>query len=82
MSWRFIKEKAVRTRKPHECRICGEEINKRKIAVARTGVSDDRILTFHMHPECDRLSSDWNQDDWETTSPGEVRRPVQMMFKF
>lgn len=75
MSWYWLRDQIVKVRKHHSCRLCGESIEKGEICVMRTG-TDDGIHTFYMHKECEEATVDWDSDDWEVTSPGEMERPA------
>lgn len=65
----------VKTRKKHECRVCGEIIPAGETVVRRAGFDCDGPWTIHMHPECERLTKDWDSMDWESIGPGELKRP-------
>ncbi|NDB77447.1 MAG: hypothetical protein EB141_17700 [Verrucomicrobia bacterium] len=65
----------VKTRKKHECRVCGEIIPAGEAVIRRAGFDSDGPWAIHMHPECERLTKDWDSMDWESIGPGEVKRP-------
>ena len=65
----------ITARKPHECRACGETIAAGNLCIRRSGFDTFGPWTIHMHPECEPLTRDWDPTDWETYSPGEVKRP-------
>jgi hypothetical protein len=40
----------------------------------RTGVDEDAgIVSEAMHPECEAQTKGWDEMDWETFSPGDLR---------
>lgn len=74
MSWTHFRDTTHKARKRHWCLVCNEAIEVGEVYAARTGV-EDVVYTFRMHLECKELSSDWDQEDWECHSPGDVERP-------
>lgn len=46
----------VKTRKNHECRVCGEIAPAGETMIRRAGFDNDGPWTIHMHPECERLT--------------------------
>lgn len=69
------RDTTVKTRKPHECRLCGEKIGPGEVAICRSGFDGDGPWTIYLHPECEPLTKEWDQMDWESFSPGEFKRP-------
>lgn len=68
-------DRAVKARKPHECRVCGETINPGETCQRRAGFDSEGPGTIHMHLECLALTHDWSYDDWEVMLPGDEKRP-------
>ena len=64
--WNYIIDKTVKTRKPHECALCGGDITIGGNAIARTG-TDNGIYTFYMHIECKKYIHNWDGIDWESS---------------
>ena len=69
MSTLLSSKNGVKARKPHRCCLCGERINAGDTQDRRTGVSDGRVWTMHMHPECHAyeqrpgvVDPDWYED--------------------
>jgi hypothetical protein len=52
MSVVLSSTKGVKARKPHQCDLCFEMIEKGSIYDKRTGAGDGQMWTMHMHPEC------------------------------
>ena len=74
MSWTCLDEVTVKARKEHQCFCCGGSILKGETYIRRTGV-DDGIMTMKMHPECEKATSNWTADEWESFWEGELERP-------
>jgi hypothetical protein len=68
-------DRISKTRKQQSCRVCGEVIAPLEIVVRRSGFDSDGPWTIHMHPECEKLTQNWDSADWESISPGELKRP-------
>lgn len=68
-------DETVKTRKKHQCRVCGQMILKGETVIRRAGFDSDGPWTIHMHKECEALTKDWDSMDWENISPGESKRP-------
>lgn len=73
MSWTYLNDTTPRARKKHTCNLCDLPIAIGEIHVARRGVSDGEMITARMHTDCEKLTSGWTQDDWETYDPTEFR---------
>lgn len=75
MSWTQLSgNKECLARKKHRCDICDSPIQKGEKQITRSGVSEDGFYRMHMHPECEKYSSEWEYYDWETHCPGDVSR--------
>jgi hypothetical protein len=71
MEWQHIRDNSRTARKEHRCYLCEEPILVGSPYVARTGVSDDSIVTFHMHELCNAFTgAEWDEDDWEYHTDG------------
>jgi hypothetical protein len=77
--WVWIRDSEVKARKQHRCFLCGEKIEVNESYIARTGV-EDVIVTFKMHIGCEKESSNWHIEDWETFSEGEMKRPASFLI--
>lgn len=75
MSWTHINTTERRCTIEKNCFLCGEKILKGEKYISRTGTDNGRILTFAMHKECEAVSSEWDDDDWESFSYGDMDRP-------
>lgn len=65
----------TKTRKMHNCRVCGEIIEPgERCHIYRGIVRGEGPYTIYFHPECWDGSRDWTVDEWECISPGEVSR--------
>jgi hypothetical protein len=71
MSWTHFRDVMSVARKSHICGLCGRKINAGSRQVVRTGRGDDGIETFRMHAECEALTCNWDEMDWETFSVGD-----------
>lgn len=76
MSATVTSDKIVKTRNKHECRVCGEIAPAGENMVRRSGFDCDGPWTIHMHQECEKLTEDWDDGDWESICPGDVERPI------
>ena len=76
MSYSYISDKVVKVRKPHQCRICGEIINKDEICVSYRGVEKDiGFYTIYFHHECFDYSNRYiKYDEWDYLTPGNITR--------
>lgn len=71
-----LSNQTVKCRKKHQCRYCGQRLNIGETAIARSGADNDGMWRIYFHPECEPLTHEWDQVDWETISPGEYKRPT------
>lgn len=69
-------DKTRRARKQHECSLCGQPIKVGALYVTRAGAEGRDFWFLRMHQECQLQSSTWKIDDWESFSPGEMKRPL------
>ena len=76
MSWTHLKDTEPVARKPYRCRLCNEEISVGEKHIARTGIWEGSPVTFRMHPECEKETDYWDDDDWECCEQGEMERPL------
>lgn len=63
----ILKDRAVKTRKPHRCWWCGEAIESRALAVYQVSVDAGDFMATYAHPECDdacQRSDDPFQEGW------------------
>lgn len=72
MSWHCFGEGTVAAEKPHQCILCGREIPSGSKYLHRTGIADRRFVSMKMHPACEALTHDWEEQDWEAFSPGDL----------
>ncbi len=74
MSCTYIADKVVKVRKRHQCRVCGEWIEKGDSCRLYRGVeTGEGFYTIYFHHQCWEHSRDWDMD-WESISPGEISR--------
>lgn len=76
MSWTFLEQRVVTAKKEHICLCCGEPILPKEKYVRRIGI-DDGFITMKMHPECEKASSSWDDEDWETFDRHSMERPKE-----
>lgn len=74
MSTSMIDQRTVKTRKVHRCRVCYERIEKGSRCPMYKGVDGDGFFTLHFHDDCFKLSSQWDDWDWEQHEPGNLSR--------
>lgn len=65
----------IQPRKDHRCRYCNEVTPKGESCVVASGFDCDGPYRVYFHSECYPMTKDWHQEDWETVSPGEYKRP-------
>lgn len=73
MSQCVKQSSGVRARKRHRCFFCDEWIEVGERYNRRTGINDGWWI-MHMHPECDKATSDWKDWDYETFEQGSLQR--------
>ena len=62
-------------RKPHQCRVCGDEIPAKAECMIYRGVENGvGFYTSYFHLLCWDYSRDWEDYEWESISPGCVSR--------
>ncbi len=76
MSWVCLSgNKDVRARKPHICFCCAEIISEGAIYTRRSGCEPgEGFTTMKMHPECEKATTHWENDDWEIFSGSKLKR--------
>lgn len=73
MSWVHLEDKTVKARTKHRCYLCGRPIDAGESYLRRSGIVEGKgYLTTKMHADCEELTQDWDQGDWETFSPGDL----------
>jgi hypothetical protein len=77
MSWKFLRENNVKAKKSHKCLCCGESIEKGANYIERVGV-DDVIISMKMHIECEKATSEYDNEDWEIFEEYSLDRPVPL----
>ena len=75
MSWTFLRQNKRKANRLHYCHCCNEPIEKGDSYTERVGADSGDICTMRMHDECEKYSSDWEQEDWETFEVGSMNRP-------
>jgi len=76
MYWIHLSDTVPRARKEYHCDICATRIERGEVHVARRGILEEHLVTMRMHLECEELSSNWTEDEWECHLPGDVKRPA------
>ena len=75
MTGQYISHKIGITRKPHQCRVCGDIIDAGESAIIYRGVEDSEgFYTSHFHNDCWDYSRDWDECDWAGLTPGAISR--------
>lgn len=72
MSWKHLKEATPKARKPHQCWLCDGDIPAGSTYVYRAGLDGRHMVTMHMHAECEAVTHNWEADEWETFSQGDL----------
>ena len=65
MGWTHLSDTRPKARKGHVCALCGLPIAVGQEHIARRGVNDGEMMTVRMHTDCELVTHDWDQDDWE-----------------
>lgn len=73
MSWECLESGSRITRKAHKCFFCNDLIPIGTAYDFRSGAGDG-IFTMKMHPECNKATSGWTEDEYESFSEGELKR--------
>lgn len=75
MSYTHLGDTKPKARKTHQCRVCGDLIERGEVYIARRGIGYDGPETVRFHTECEAYSAKhWDDCDWEILGPGEVTR--------
>lgn len=77
MSWKCLTNATRKARTPHQCWLCDGTINAGETYVYRAGADDGQMVAMHMHIECEAETQDWEQEDWETFSQGDLATYLQ-----
>jgi hypothetical protein len=76
--WIYAGQTEPAARKEHTCYLCDRAIPKGSKHVCRSGiVSGEGRVSFRMHFECERMTRDWDEMDWETFTPGDFDALLQ-----
>lgn len=75
MSHYYISDRVIKTRKQHQCRICGEIINKGEMCHNYKAVeTGEGFYTLYFHHECfDYADKFIKYDEWDFL-PGTITR--------
>lgn len=65
MCWTHLSDTKPKARKKHVCYLCGYFIQQGEVYDNRVGVFDGDIVTQRMHLECEEVTRNWKQEDWE-----------------
>lgn len=74
--WTHLSSDTRRAAKVHQCFYCPQPIEVGEVHGYRTGVNYGDLGTMRFHPECDEAAAGWKREDYETFSPGDMRRPM------
>ena len=77
MSWRHFRDTSRTAHQAHKCWLCRRVIDAGEKYIERNGVNDREIVVMRMHTACERESHDWDVDDWEHTSEGDLRQYME-----
>ena len=72
MSWKHLEDTTPKARKKYRCHLCGLSIDAGDKYIKRTGVDGEFIMT-RMHIKCEKLTDNWNENDWENFDEAEFR---------
>jgi hypothetical protein len=77
MTWHHHKDIEPTARKPHICCLCELEISPGTKYTRRHGVEDgEGWRNFAMHSQCADMALDWNENEWATYEPINVREDL------
>ena len=65
MSWQYLDQTEPKARKDYCCSLCALTIPKGTVHVKRVGISEGEWVNMRMHPDCEVLTRDWDEMDWE-----------------
>lgn len=78
MNWVHLEDRVLKARKLHQCYLCGKQIAKDEKYIRRSGIHEGYgYRTAKMHTACEEQTHDWDIDDWETFSPGDLANWVE-----
>ena len=72
MSWQHLEDTTPKARRKYRCLLCGLPITKGQKHIKRVGV-DGEMYQMRMHIECEKLTEDWDEDNWLNFDEAEFR---------
>jgi hypothetical protein len=77
MSATFLSDKTVKARKSYKCELCALPINQGESHYAQRMIWEGQACTWRAHTDCNELTKDWHQDDYEYNDPHEFRKLLE-----
>lgn len=71
MSWTHLEDTEQRSRKKRVCHLCGQFIPVGCVYLRRRGVWESKFVSQPMHIECEVISREWDEMDWESHMIGD-----------
>lgn len=65
-----LESRYVKTRKPHPCYLCGNNIQAGSEVYSSSSVDQGEFLRVWMHSSCMKYTETWTWEDWEAFSEG------------
>jgi len=81
MSWNHLEDTSPKAKKEYRCYLCGLKINIGEKHIKRTGTADFEFITQRMHIDCEKLTNDWDENDWENFDEAEFRQDLKNQNK-
>lgn len=72
MSWHHLRNTQRKARQAHRCWLCSRPIEPGSKYVEIIGVFYDELQVTRTHEACEVITRDWQPDDWESTSEGDL----------
>lgn len=76
MSWTHIEDTTPKARHKYICLLCSRFIDKGEKHIKRFGFTEEGKESIRMHFDCEKLTWDWDEADWECGEPEEFRREL------
>ena len=81
MSYTHFNDTTPKAAKDYFCELCDRKINKGEKHIARRGVFDNEVETLRMHIDCENLSQEWDDNQWENQDVFEFRKDLELLKK-
>lgn len=74
MSYTHLEDTQPKARKRYVCELCRDPIEQGTVHIARRGIGEEGPETCRMHIDCEKLTHDWEEEDWMYRDTTEFKR--------